>query len=254
MPSNMSLKKLTLAFAAAVAAIALPAAAQQPPAEPTYKLDDNYTVLGTKYSSLSEGVPSRQSLEVYSALLRNTRNGAILQCHFAKSSATPELIKERGYDHATVYVQAMTPGSLTFADALRPGLNGPVSRLGSCLPYESPLTAEQVNKKTPLPVTSVSVGHGDTNDLESAAAGDVFSDPVRERRLEAQYWHEKLNNKPGSPLPMVQSWTKVDHFRARGSACENTGNTNLMEEIENGFLNARPVTGIPVRANCPDLR
>ena len=249
---TMSLTKLTVAFAVA-AGIALPATAQNASPAP-HEPGDSYTVLGTKYSSLAEGVPARQTLEVYSALLRNNRSHAVLQCHFAESAAAPELIAERGYDHSTIYVQAMTPGSLTFADALRPAVNGPVSRLGSCLPYESPLTPEQFDRKAPLPVTRVSVGHGDTSDLKSGAAGDVFSDPVRERRLEAQYWHEKLNTKPGSPLPMVQSWTKVDHFRARGSACDNTGNTALIEEIEYGFLNDKPVTGIPVRANCPDLR
>ena len=250
---SISLKKLTIAFAAA-AGITLPAAAQTIDNAPHHIPADSYTVLGTKYSSLSEGVPPRQTLEFYSALLRNDRSNAVLQCHFAESTASAELIAERGYDHSTIYVQAMTPGSLAFADALRPALNGPASRLGSCLPYESPLTPEQLAKKAPLPVTRVSVGHGDTSDLKSAAAGDIFSDPLRERRLEAQYWHEKLNNKPGSPLPMVQSWTKVDHFRARGSACEGTGNTDLMEQIEYGFLNNKPVTGIPLRAHCPDLR
>lgn len=236
-------------MAGAGRADAIPAPQTVPAAAPDERV---YAVIGRE--TTTAGIGDRFSVQFQSSLLRNRETGTILQCNFMTVKGTPEEQQTPNTKPPTLYIQAV-PGGIDLADSLRPAPGADQSNVGSCLPYESPLTSEQLDGKSPgtLPRASVMVGFGTPDNMAVAYGMGTYLDPVRERRLEGLYWSEKLKDKPASPLPLVMKWGNQPHYILRTGACENTGITATMGKIDATGLNA-PVDNIPLRRNCPELR
>ena len=188
-----------LIFAGTARADAIPAPQNLPPAAPDERV---YTLI----DSISTAVSSGTSLTVQfqSSLLRNRETGAVVQCHFMTFKGMPEDVQAQNLKSPTLFVQGV-PGGLGLADSLRPAPGADQTSLGSCVPYESPLSPEQLDGKaagTP-PRADIFVGFGTPDKISVAYTMPAHFDPVRERRLEGLYWSEKLKDKPASPLPLV---------------------------------------------------
>ena len=261
-----SLKRAFIAAAALVAssaALAQDAKTFGPPAPEIYRVLAAFDAV----SALSGPSPdcadpgnctdrvTEESTHVVSSVLLSVRTGAVIQCHFVQSTATAAEKERRGFKAPVIYIDAAAPGAIGFADALRPALDENRENLGSCLPYETPLTTEQRAGKTPLPGVEANIGIGSSKEFTSGGGSYILVDPVRERRLESRYWAEKFNDKPASPLPLVRvDWVKSSFYQARLSGCNGAGDFSHAQRILDAYSSNKPVTGLFLRTDCPELQ
>lgn len=262
----LSLKRAFItaaAFIGGVSALAQDTGAFGPPLPETYRVLAAYPAAST----LSGPAPTcadpatctdrieHESTLIISSVLISEQTGTAIQCHFIQSTATPAEKERRGFKVPVVYIDAAAPGAVGFADALRPALDENRENLGACLPYETPLTAEQRAGKAPLPGTTANIGIGSSTELTSAGNAYILVDPVREQRLESRYWAEKFNEKPASPLPLIHvDWVKKSYYQTRLSGCVNAGDFNNALRILDAYETGKPLTGLPLRALCPELQ
>ena len=261
-----SLKRAFIAAAALVAgsaALAQDANTFGPPAPETYRVLAAFKAV----SALSGPAPNctdpatctdrvvHESTSIVSSVLISERTGAVIQCHFVKTAATPTQKERRGFKVPVIYIDAATPGAMGFADALRPALDENREELGSCLPYETQLTPAQRAGRANLPGEEANIGIGSSKDLTSGGGGYILIDPIRERRLESRYWAEKFNEKPASPLPLVRvDWVKSSFYQARLSGCDGAGDFSNAQRILDAHSSNKRVTDLLLRTNCPELQ
>lgn len=212
-----------------------------------------------------------QNVHYISALLYNQDHGGLVQCQFAKVEAEagdedvfaqydPHLFVEKNPQFTHDYVQSV-------ADMLRPdedGVQNGVKTFGSCVPYETPLTDDQIDSvrsgtvQLPYSYHVLGIGGVDWDGPGSMfRVKGMFKDWDREDRLSTEY--RRAHDAGSDVLRVIEHdfWgngSKIDHYiHANAPACDNTGDFTMADAIWNAVREDTTVSGIKLRANCPAL-